>query len=103
MGKLSQRDKDKKAAATEGKKFVELADTGPRLGHSGSRDNCILSEFMQMRDSKFTSLWSADSEQQQGGSRLSRSSSTSGYSGRTNHSSFTGNTSGGRQCHCVTN
>ena len=36
MGKLSQRDKDKKAA--EGKKFVELADTEPRLGHSGSRD-----------------------------------------------------------------
>ena len=94
MGKLSQRDKDKKAAAAEGKKFVELADTGPRLGHSGSRDNCILSEFMQMRDSKFTSLGAGESEQQQGGSRLSRSSSTSGYSGRTNHSSFTGNTSG---------
>ena len=99
MGKLSQRDKDKKAAAAEGKKFVELADTGPRLGHSGSRDNCILSEFMQMRDSKFTSLGAGESEQQQGGSRLSRSSSTSGYSGRTNHSSFTGNTSGGGQCH----
>ena len=97
MGKLSQRDKDKKAAAAEGKKFVELADTGPRLGHSGSRDNCILSEFMQMRDSKFTSLGSGEGEQQQqGGSRLSRSSSTSGYSGRTNHSSFTGNTSGGQ-------
>ena len=102
MGKLSQRDKDKKAAAAEGKKFVELADTGPRLGHSGSRDNCILSEFMQMRDSKFTSLGSGESEQQQGGSRLSRSSSTSGYSARTNHSSFTGNTSGGGQCTHIT-
>ena len=104
MGKLSQRDKDKKAAAAEGKKFVELADTGPRLGHSGSRDNCILSEFMQMRDSKFTSLGAGESEQQQGGSRLSRSSSTSGYSGRTNHSSFTGNTSGGdsgARCHAL--
>ena len=103
MGKLSQRDKDKKAAAAEGKKFVELADTGPRLGHSGSRDNCILSEFMQMRDSKFTSLGSGESEQQQqGGSRLSRSSSTSGYPGRTNHSSFTGNTSGGGQWYTIT-
>ena len=51
---------------------------------------------MQMRDAKFTSLGAGESEQQQGGSRLSRSSSTSGYSGRTNHSSFTGNTSGGQ-------
>ena len=44
----SDRDMDQKLVVTEPKKFLELAD------RSSSRDNCILSEFMLMRDAKFT-------------------------------------------------
>ena len=43
----SDRDMDQKLVVTEPKKFLELAD------RSSSRDNCILSEFMLMRDAKF--------------------------------------------------
>ena len=59
MDKLNQRSEreivgDKKPVNnSEPKKFVELADKLPR---DGSRDNCILSEFMQMRESKFSKV-----------------------------------------------
>ena len=46
----SDRDKDHKLTVTEPKKFLELAD------RSSSRDNCILSEFMLMRDAKFSKV-----------------------------------------------
>ena len=39
--------------STKPKKFVELADKLPR---DGRRDNCILSEFMQIRESKFSKV-----------------------------------------------
>ena len=58
MDKLNHRSEgeiigDKKPVNSEPKKFVELADKLPR---DGSRDNCILSEFMQMRESKFSKV-----------------------------------------------
>ena len=58
MDKLNQRSErenvdDRKPVNSEPKKFVELADKLPR---DGSRDNCILSEFMQMRESKFSKV-----------------------------------------------
>ena len=110
MDKLNHRSEgeiigDKKPVNSEPKKFVELADKLPR---DGSRDNCILSEFMQMRESKFSkvtndndvinyqtdtanhrddnSRWSAASNP-----RLSKSSST--YSVKTvnsNHNGYNG-------------
>ena len=55
MDKLNQRaDKDKNKSC-EPKKFVELVDKN-NSSVNGSRDNCILSEFMQMRDAKFSKV-----------------------------------------------
>ena len=47
MDKVHQRSD---RVVTEPKKFLELAD------RSSSRDNCILSEFMLMRDAKFSKV-----------------------------------------------
>ena len=47
MDKVHQRSD---RVVTEPKKFLELAD------RSSSRDNCILSEFMQIRDAKFSKV-----------------------------------------------
>ena len=52
VNQRSERDRDKKLVVSEPKKFVELADRSI----NGSRDNCILSEFMQMRDAKFSKV-----------------------------------------------
>ena len=54
MDKLNQRTDKDKNKSNEPRKFVELTDKSSSL--NGSRDNCILSEFMQMRDAKFSKV-----------------------------------------------
>ena len=87
----SDRDKDHKLTVTEPKKFLELAD------RSSSRDNCILSEFMQIRDAKFSKVTTDNfndsgprlSQQSLSNNRrLSNSSSTNSI--RTHNSAYNG-------------
>ena len=102
MDKLNHRSEgeiigDKKPVNSEPKKFVELADKLPR---DGSRDNCILSEFMQMRESKFSKVTNDNdvinyqtdtANHRDDNSRWSKSSST--YSVKTvnsNHGGYNG-------------
>lgn len=104
LNQRSEREKEKKVSTSDQKKLIELADKSL----NGSRDNCILSEFMQLRDAKFSKVtndneavindntakaalaaatdenrWSASN------SRLSKSSSTySMRSGSNNNSAY---------------
>ena len=62
VNQRTEREKERKltepSEAGDQKKFVELADKNS----SGSRDNCILSEFMQLRDAKFSRATANDNE-----------------------------------------
>ena len=55
LDKLNQRADKEKSKSGEPRKFVELVDKN-NSSVNGSRDNCILSEFMQMRDAKFSKV-----------------------------------------------
>ena len=52
LNQRSEREKEKKVSTSDQKKLIELADKSL----NGSRDNCILSEFMQLRDAKFSKV-----------------------------------------------
>ena len=55
LDKLNQKADKEKNKSGEPRKFVELVDKN-NSSVNGSRDNCILSEFMQMRDAKFSKV-----------------------------------------------
>ena len=106
MDKLNQRSEksgDKKHV-TDQKKFIELADKSSN-GSFSNKDNSILSEFMQLRDAKFSKVTNDNDDvindntvkarandntrwRESTNSRLSKSSST--YSVKTANSANNG-------------
>ena len=97
MSKLqdrSGREKDKKLIVSEPKKFVELADKSP------AGEKCLISEFMQIREKKFSNLTNDSSDnngsctmvsenqrlsQSSGNTRLSQTSMNSQQNFRNSH------------------